>query len=40
MNKKKENKNWGGINNEKEIKENCKLYINDKKIDFCSNINF
>jgi len=24
-----------GINNEKEIKDNCELYLYDKKIDFC-----
>ena len=33
-NKKKKIKIVGGTNNKKEIKENCKLYINNEKIDF------
>ena len=32
---KKEDSWLKGITNEKEIKENCELYLNDKKIDFC-----
>ena len=32
---KKGNSDLKGINNEKEIKNNCELYLNDKKIDFC-----
>ena len=33
-NAKKEEKWIGGIKNEKEIKDNCEIYLNDKKIDF------
>ena len=29
-----------GINNEKEIKENCELYLNENKIDFCYKYKF
>ena len=32
---KKDDEDLKGINNEKEIKENCELYLNGKKIDFC-----
>ena len=32
--------NLPGINNEKEIKENCELYINDNKINFCNKYKF
>ena len=32
---KKENSSLIGINNEKEIKDNCEIYFYEKKIDFC-----
>ena len=37
---KKDNSWIEGINNEKEIKENCELYLNGKKIDFCYKYKF
>ena len=40
---KKAHENWGfegASSNEKEIKNNCEIYINDKKIDFCYKYNF
>ena len=39
---KKDHPNWNleGINNEKEIKENCELYLNENKIDFCYKYKF
>ena len=39
---KKDNKYFGlkGINNENEIKENCELYLNGNKIDFCYKYKF
>ncbi len=37
---KKEYLSVKGINNEKEIKDNCELYLNDKKIDFCLKYKF
>ncbi len=36
----KEFPNFEGKNNEIELKENCELYINNKKIDFCFNYKF
>ena len=35
MKKKKDNSWLKGINNEKEIKDNIELYLNENKIDFC-----
>ena len=40
---KKAHENWGfegASSNEKEIKNNCEIYINDKKINFCYKYNF
>ena len=39
---KKDHPNWNleGKNNEKEIKENCELYLNENKIDFCYKYKF
>ena len=37
---KKEYSSLKGKNNEKEIKDNCELYLNDKKIDFCYKYTF
>ena len=37
---KKDNSWIEGINNEKEIKENCELYLNENKIDFCYKYKF
>ena len=37
---KKINKYLKGINNEKEIKDNCELYLNEKIIDFCYKYKF
>ena len=37
---KKEVKWLDGVNNEKEIKDNCEIYLNDKKIDFCYEFKF
>ena len=37
---KKEHPALIGINNEKEIKENCELYLNENKIDFCYKYKF
>ena len=36
----KKEHNLEGINNEKEIKENCELYLNENKIDFCYKYKF
>ena len=37
---KKDNDDLEGINNEKEIKDNCELYLNDNKIYFCYKYQF
>jgi len=37
---KKDNQGLKGINNKKEIKDNCELYINENKIDFCYHYKF
>ena len=37
---KKENPFLEGIENEKQIKDNCELYLNDKKLDFCFEYEF
>ena len=37
---KREDKWLDGINNDKEIKDNCVIYLNDKKIDFCYEYKF
>ena len=37
---KKDNEYLKGINNKKEIKKNCELYLNENKIDFCYKYKF